>query len=96
MCCRTGADYAGDQYMRAAALSDERAPSLRGRSVPERGAGWDHGGTTGVDGLDDLGVVDALQVNRRDAEVAVAELALEAAVKHGASPKNSRVAASSQ
>jgi hypothetical protein len=30
-----------------------------------------------MDGLDDLGVVDALQVDRRDAEVAVAELTLD-------------------
>jgi hypothetical protein len=30
-----------------------------------------------MDGLDDLGVVDALEVNGRDAEVAVAELALD-------------------
>jgi hypothetical protein len=31
----------------------------------------------GVNGLDALGAVDALQVNGRDAEVAVAELALD-------------------
>jgi hypothetical protein len=30
-----------------------------------------------VDGVDDLGVVDALQVDRGDAEVAVPELALD-------------------
>jgi len=30
-----------------------------------------------VDGVDDLGVIDALQVDRDDAEVAVAELALD-------------------
>jgi hypothetical protein len=30
-----------------------------------------------VDGVDDLGVVDALQVDRGDAEVAVAQLALD-------------------
>jgi hypothetical protein len=30
-----------------------------------------------VDGLDDLGVVDSLQVHRGDSEVAVAELALD-------------------
>jgi hypothetical protein len=30
-----------------------------------------------MDRLDDLGIVDALQVDRRDAEVAVAELALD-------------------
>lgn len=31
----------------------------------------------GVDGVDDLGVVDALEVDRGDAEVAVAELSLD-------------------
>ena len=30
-----------------------------------------------MDGLDDLGVVDALQVNGRDAEIAVAQSALD-------------------
>ena len=35
-----------------------------------------------MDGLDDLGVVDALQVDRRDAEVAVAELALDDDQRH--------------
>jgi hypothetical protein len=35
-----------------------------------------------MDGLDDLGVVDALQVDRRDAEVAVAKLALDHDQRH--------------
>jgi hypothetical protein len=35
-----------------------------------------------VDGFDDLGVVDALQVDRGDAEVAVAELALDDDRRH--------------
>jgi hypothetical protein len=35
-----------------------------------------------VDGFDDLAVVDALQVDRRDAEVAVAELALDDDQRH--------------
>jgi len=35
-----------------------------------------------VDGFDDLGVVDALEVNRGDAEVAVAELALDHDQRH--------------
>jgi hypothetical protein len=30
-----------------------------------------------VDGVDDLGVVDALEIDRGDAEVAVSELALD-------------------
>jgi hypothetical protein len=38
---------------------------------------WDHRRAAGVDGLDDLGVVDALEVDRGDPEVAVAELALD-------------------
>jgi hypothetical protein len=36
-----------------------------------------HRRTAGVDGVDDLGVVDAPQVDRGDAEVAVPELALD-------------------
>jgi hypothetical protein len=39
-------------------------------------ADGDHRGTSRVDGLDDFGVVDPLQVDGGDAEVAVAELAL--------------------
>jgi hypothetical protein len=39
-------------------------------------------GRGGMDGLDDLGVVDALQVDRREAEVAVAELALDDDQRH--------------
>jgi hypothetical protein len=35
-----------------------------------------------VDGVDDLGVVEALQVNRCDAEVAVPELALDDDERH--------------
>ena len=34
-------------------------------------------GSAGVDGVDDLGVVDALQVHRGDPEVGVPELALD-------------------
>jgi hypothetical protein len=39
-------------------------------------------GAAGMDGLDDFGVVDALQVDRGDAEVAVAELALDHDQRH--------------
>ena len=46
-------------------------------SQPKRGAYWDHRRSACVHGLDDLGVVDALEVDRGDAEVAVAELALD-------------------
>src|SRR5262249_16138548 len=57
--------------------------SLRAKSAsrcvsgPERGAGRGHWGAAGVDSFDDLGVVDALEVDRRYAEVAVPELALD-------------------
>jgi hypothetical protein len=50
---------------------------LRWASEPERCADWDHRRSAGVDGVDDLGVVDALEVDRGDPEVAVAELALD-------------------
>ena len=49
----------------------------RKRSEPQRHADGDHRCASGVDGLDDLAAVDALQVNGRDAEVALAELALD-------------------
>ncbi len=42
-----------------------------------RCADGDHRCAAGVDGVDDLGVVDALQVDGGDAEVAVSELALD-------------------
>src|SRR4051794_21797084 len=58
-----------------------RAASPRG-SETERGAHWDHWRAAGVDGVDDLGVVDALEVDRGDAEVAVAELALDDDERH--------------
>jgi hypothetical protein len=47
------------------------------QSEPKSRADRDHGRAAGVDGVDDLGVVDALEVDRGDAEVAVAELALD-------------------
>ena len=43
---------------------------------PERSGDRHHGSASGVDGLDDFGVVDALKVDRGNAEVAVAELSL--------------------
>jgi hypothetical protein len=46
------------------------------------GAHRDHRCAPGVDGVDDLGVVDALKVDGRDAEVAVAELALDDNQRH--------------
>src|SRR5215211_7529954 len=60
----------------APALRDERRFRPRS-SEAERWVDLDHGCAAGVDGVDDLGVVDALEGDRGDAEVAVAELALD-------------------
>src|SRR3954454_6666285 len=49
---------------------------------PERGADRDHRGAAGVDGVDDLGVVDPLKIDRGDAEVAVPELPLDYDERH--------------
>jgi len=46
-------------------------------SAAQQGVDLDHRGVAGVDGVDDLGVVDALEVDRRDAQVAVTKLALD-------------------
>ena len=43
----------------------------------ESGVGGDGWAAAGVDGVDDLGAVDALQVDGCDAEVCVTELALD-------------------
>jgi hypothetical protein len=59
--------------------SSEKAPASL-LPVDVRGAtscGRDHRGAAGVHGVDDLGVVDALQVDRGDAEVGVSELPLD-------------------
>src|SRR4051794_907827 len=48
----------------------------------EADAGRDHWCSPRVDGLDDLVGVDALQVDRGDAEVAVAEFALDDVERH--------------
>jgi hypothetical protein len=56
-------------------MRDEQR-ALRRRSESQRGADRDHRRASGVDGLDDLAAVDALQVDAGDAEVAVSELAL--------------------
>src|SRR4051794_2476238 len=49
---------------------------------PKRCADRDHRRAAGVDGVDDLGVVDPLKVDRGDTEVAVAELALDDDERH--------------
>jgi hypothetical protein len=53
-----------------------------GRLSAGRCADWDHRLAPGTHRLDDLGVVDALQVDRGDAEVAMAELALDDDQRH--------------
>jgi hypothetical protein len=62
------------------ALTDRfgRAPIEEGASAlpGEAGTRRQHRRSPGVDGPDDLGVVNALQVDRRDAEICVSELSL--------------------
>jgi hypothetical protein len=58
----------------ASITNHARCPS---GSHSRRLSGWDHRGSAGVDGVDDLGVVDARQMDRSDAQVGVAELALD-------------------
>ena len=56
-----------------------------GRGEPsdlQRAVDGNHRRAAGVDGVDDLGVVDALEVDRGDAEVGVAELALDDDQRH--------------
>jgi hypothetical protein len=47
------------------------------RSEAQAGARRDHWWSSGVDGVDDFGRVDALQIRARHAQVCVAELALD-------------------
>src|SRR5215212_3616153 len=60
-----------------AARKSPVSPPPVAASVRERAVYGDHRRAAGVDGVDDLGVVDALEVNGGDAEVGVAELALD-------------------
>ena len=50
--------------------------AARGWSEPQRHTDGHHGRASGVDGFDDFAAIDALQVDRGDAEVGMAELAL--------------------
>src|SRR3954454_375957 len=50
--------------------------------APKRAVYGDHRRAAGVDGVDDLGAVDALQVDRGDPEVGVPELALDDDQRH--------------
>jgi hypothetical protein len=57
----------------------------------EADAGWDHQRPAAVDGLDDLVRVDAPQIDRRHAEVAVTELALNDVERHALAGEFDRV-----
>jgi hypothetical protein len=57
----------------AATLDDDRQLGYRRSEEFHR----DHGSSSGVDDVDDLGAVDALEVDRGDAEAGVPELALD-------------------
>src|SRR3954468_8534377 len=67
-----------------------RARSSRARQR-EFHAGRDHRGPAGVDGLDDLLGIDALQVDRGHAEVAVPELALNDVQRYALAQEFQRV-----
>jgi hypothetical protein len=65
---------------READAPDRRAGAglrCRWELASRRRADRDHRGASGVDRFDDFGVVDALQIDRGDAEVAVSELPLD-------------------
>jgi hypothetical protein len=74
---RGRAASANPDGQRAIALREERQLRANPLSARWECCDWDHRLASGMYGLDDFGVVDALQVDRRDAEVAVAELALD-------------------
>jgi hypothetical protein len=59
---------------------DDRLRRAAQQGEPD--AGRDHRPPAAVDGLDDLVRVDALEMDRRDAEVAMAELALDDVERH--------------
>src|SRR3954451_3290872 len=71
------------------------APAGSGESVAawerEFHAGRDHRGPAGVDRLDDLLRIDALQIDRGHAEVAVPELALDDVQRHALAQQLKRV-----
>jgi hypothetical protein len=65
------------QHKPAAKPCKPRTPTPRLQLAPRRGGNGEHRRAPGVDRFDDLGVVDALQVDRGDPKVAVPELALD-------------------
>ena len=68
---------AGDLDEDPAARKSSASPPPVAASRRERAVYGDHRRAAGVDGVDDLGVIDALEIDRGDAEVGVAELALD-------------------
>src|SRR5215216_7677046 len=64
------------------ATKSPASPRPVAASVRERAVYGDHRRAPGVDGVDDLGVVDALEVDRGDPEVGVPELALDDDQRH--------------
>src|SRR4051812_23164725 len=69
---------AGTAGVGTLALARDPQPLVhRARQGPPRGGDRDHWGAARVDRLDDLGVVDALQIDRGDPDVAVPKLALD-------------------
>ncbi|MEA2130972.1 MAG: hypothetical protein QOJ85_3863 [Solirubrobacteraceae bacterium] len=71
-------------------LSQAESSPASARSV-EASAGRDHRSSARVHGVDDLGVVDAFQVHRRDPEVRVAQLSLDDVQRHALSGHLDRV-----
>src|SRR5215207_1722681 len=68
---------AGDLDGWSAARKSPASPPPVAASGRERAIDGDHRRAAGVQGVDDLGVVDALQIDRGDPEVGVSELALD-------------------
>ena len=58
-------------------MRDEQRARCAFESEPQRDADGEHRRAPGVDSLDDLAAVDALDVGGGDVEVRVAELALD-------------------
>src|SRR3954452_2904906 len=75
LCEPLARSLAGDRGGSAARKSPA-SPRPVAASRRERAIDGDHRRAAGVDGVDDLGVVDALQIDRGDPEVGVPELAL--------------------
>jgi hypothetical protein len=73
-----------DEHERTVTVLDETSTgSTDGHAGPriglevQSGAGRDHRCVAGVDGGDELGVVDSLQIDRGDTEIGMPQLALD-------------------